>query len=194
MSYNRNEVARLAGVSSATVSRVYNHPEQVDAATARREHAAARKLGYVPDPNASALRRKESGVILFCQERVADYRADRYYTWLYADALLAIISRLEDTPYRLRIQQYTQVDELHAAVRNSRAEAMLVYGVHDSGAVAKLAEMGVPYVCGHQVYDAAGGNVVAVDERRGGALAGAALRDAGLRRPAAGLGFRRCSR
>ena len=34
MSYTRNTVARLARVSSATVSRVYNHPERVDEATA----------------------------------------------------------------------------------------------------------------------------------------------------------------
>ena len=185
MSYTRNTVARLARVSSATVSRVYNHPERVDEATARRVRQAAEKLGYVPDPNASALRRKESGVILFCQERVDDYRADRYYKWVYADVLLAIISRLENTPYRLRIQPYTKIDELKTVAQETRAEAIIAYGIHDVQAAADLAGIGLPYVCGHQLYGAAKDlNVVSVDETFGGALAGAALRDAGLRHPA----------
>ena len=185
MTYTRNEVARLARVSSATVSRVYNHPEQVDDATARRVRKAAAKLGYVPDPNASALRRKESGVILFCQPRVEDYRADRYYKWIYADVLLAIISRLEDTPYRLRIQPYTKVEELKSVVQNVQAEAIVAYGVYDVEAAVQLAGMGVPYVCGHHLYGATQGlNVVAVDEFFGGSLAGATLLDAGLRHPA----------
>jgi DNA-binding LacI/PurR family transcriptional regulator len=182
---NRDAVARMAGVSSATVSRVYNHPEQVDEATARKVRKAAEKVGYVLDKNASALRRRGSGVILFCQKRVPDHRADRYYKWFYADVLLSVIARLDETPYRLRIQQYENVDEIKAAVDCGQADAIIGYGIHDPATVTAIGRLGVPYVCGHQLGNPAKGkNVVVVDERRGGAIAGAALRDAGLRRPA----------
>jgi len=186
MQHNRNEVARLAGVSSATVSRVYNHPELVDDRTTRRVRQAAGKLGYMPDVLASALRRQASGAILFCQPRVPDYRLERYYKWFYADVLMSVASRLEQTPYRLRIQQYTKIDEIKFAVKNGQIRGIIAYGMHHLASVASLAELGLPYVCGHQLYGALQSklNIVAVDEHFGGALAGGALRDAGLRRPA----------
>jgi DNA-binding LacI/PurR family transcriptional regulator len=182
---NRDAVARMAGVSSATVSRVYNHPERVDEATARKVRKAAEKVGYVLDKNASALRRRGSGVILFCQNRVLNHRADRYYKWFYADVLLAVIARLDETPYRLRIQQYENVDEIKSVVDSGQADAIIGYGIHDPATVTAIGRLGVPYVCGHQfVHPAKGMNVVVVDERHGGAIAGAALKDASLRRPA----------
>ena len=50
------DVARLAGVSGQTVSRVANGRENVDAATRERVLAAMRELGYRPNRAARALR------------------------------------------------------------------------------------------------------------------------------------------
>ncbi len=58
------EVAKYAGVSVATVSRVLNSSESVKAATAQRVMAAIRALDYVPNQSARNLRRSESRVIL----------------------------------------------------------------------------------------------------------------------------------
>lgn len=49
---DRNEVARLAGVSGATVSRVYNRPETVSRKTRERVLEAASKLDYHPNVTA----------------------------------------------------------------------------------------------------------------------------------------------
>ena len=54
------DVARLAGVSTATVSRVINSPEQVDAKTQRVVRDAVTKLRYVPHGAARALRSRRS--------------------------------------------------------------------------------------------------------------------------------------
>ena len=56
------DVARLAGVSTATVSRAINLPEQ---STPRRgaRHAASSKLRYVPHGAARALRSQRSQMI-----------------------------------------------------------------------------------------------------------------------------------
>jgi LacI family transcriptional regulator len=49
------EVAKKAGVSTATVSRTLNTPERVRGETAARVRQAALELGYQPDPYARAL-------------------------------------------------------------------------------------------------------------------------------------------
>src|SRR4029079_4478274 len=57
------DVARLAGVSTATVSRVLNSPQQVDASTQRRVREAVAKLRYVPHGAARALRSRRSQMV-----------------------------------------------------------------------------------------------------------------------------------
>jgi LacI family transcriptional regulator len=57
------DVARLAGVSTATVSRVMNRPAQVDADTRTRVRAAIDKLQYVPHGAARALRSQRTRMI-----------------------------------------------------------------------------------------------------------------------------------
>jgi LacI family transcriptional regulator len=57
------DVARLAGVSTATVSRALNLPDHVDPDTRARVRAAVEKLRYVPHGAARALRRQRSGMI-----------------------------------------------------------------------------------------------------------------------------------
>lgn len=56
-------VANAAGVSVMTVSRVYNRPDSVAEPTRTRVLAAARKLSFVPDQRARAMRLGRSGVV-----------------------------------------------------------------------------------------------------------------------------------
>jgi DNA-binding LacI/PurR family transcriptional regulator len=57
------EVARRAGVSTATVSFAFSRPERVRPATLERVLAAARDLGYLPSAAARGLARGVTGVI-----------------------------------------------------------------------------------------------------------------------------------
>lgn len=57
------EVAKLARVSPATVSRAFNTPHLLSEATLKRVSAAADKLRYLPDGLARSLRRNRSMVI-----------------------------------------------------------------------------------------------------------------------------------
>lgn len=50
-----NDVARLAGVSKKTVSRVINHSPHVQDATRKAVRAVIEETGYVPDPHARSL-------------------------------------------------------------------------------------------------------------------------------------------
>jgi LacI family transcriptional regulator len=56
-------VARLAGVSTATVSRALNLPDRVDPRTRARVLEAVTKLRYVPHGVASALRSRRTRMI-----------------------------------------------------------------------------------------------------------------------------------
>jgi DNA-binding LacI/PurR family transcriptional regulator len=57
------DVARLAGVSAATVSRILNGSEVFADATRKRVQEAARQLGFQPDPAARSLRRGQGDSI-----------------------------------------------------------------------------------------------------------------------------------
>ena len=57
------DVARLAGVSTMTVSRAMRHPEQVADSTLRAVQGAVAQLGYLPDSAASALATGRSRII-----------------------------------------------------------------------------------------------------------------------------------
>ncbi|MBO4937546.1 MAG: LacI family DNA-binding transcriptional regulator [Oscillospiraceae bacterium] len=58
------DVAKEAGVSIATVSRVMNNSPRVSPATVAAVRAAVEKLGYVPNQQARSLRKNESNTIL----------------------------------------------------------------------------------------------------------------------------------
>lgn len=56
-------VARLAGVSAATVSRTLNHPDLVNPATRKKVDSAIRKSGYIRNRAAQAMHGRRSGTI-----------------------------------------------------------------------------------------------------------------------------------
>jgi LacI family transcriptional regulator len=83
------DVARLAGVSTATVSRVVHGHDRVREATRIRVQQAIEELGYVPDGAAQSLSRRRKDVIgLVCKERELEYDALEDVGLLYYDQVL----------------------------------------------------------------------------------------------------------
>ncbi|WP_351225974.1 LacI family DNA-binding transcriptional regulator [Streptomyces sp. NPDC002133] len=70
------DVAERAGVSIATVSRVYRSPDTVRAATREKVLSAARELGYVPSASARGLASRATGVLGLCFPDFADPEAE----------------------------------------------------------------------------------------------------------------------
>src|SRR5690606_6255382 len=56
-----DDVAQAAGVSPATVCRALRNDPRITPETSKRVHAAARELGYRPDPLLSALVNRRLG-------------------------------------------------------------------------------------------------------------------------------------
>jgi len=73
MSFTIKDVARVAEVSKATVSRVINNNSNVKPATKTRVLQAVRELGYTPNSVARALRIKKSNVVAVIIPRGVEY-------------------------------------------------------------------------------------------------------------------------
>src|SRR5690606_30672832 len=58
-----NDIARLAGVSKKTVSRIINHSPLVRSDTREKVETLMREVGYVPDPMARGLAFRRSFLI-----------------------------------------------------------------------------------------------------------------------------------
>ncbi|MFD7229744.1 LacI family DNA-binding transcriptional regulator [Streptomyces sp. NPDC059881] len=70
------DVAERAGVSIATVSRVYRSPDSVRAATRDRVLSVARELGYLPSGSARGLASRTTGVLGLCFPDIHDTEAE----------------------------------------------------------------------------------------------------------------------
>ncbi len=137
------DVARLAGVSTATVSRALNNPEQVDPDTRHRVLEAAAKLRYVPHGAARSLRSQRSKMIGAVVPSF-DYA-------LYARTTSAIHQRLDERGYSMVLAEhhYDLASELRVAGQliQHGVDAFVFVGLdHNPGLFSLLDDYGRPYV------------------------------------------------
>jgi len=185
-------VARLAGVSETTVSRVYNNPERVDSAKVERVLKTARDLGYVPDKAASALRRKGTGIILFLEikkTRTYDWTQIPYYNWFYAEIVKTLFTQMESRMYQLRHYQARTVSEIAVLKRMNICDAVLAFNIEDADMVNALKKLNLPFICCHHTKSLDAVSFCSTDNYYGGKLAARALLEAGCTKPAYVTGY-----
>jgi LacI family gluconate utilization system Gnt-I transcriptional repressor len=137
-------VAKLAGVSSITVSRVVRLPDIVAPETRERVEAAMRELGYVPNQLAGALasgaRTRSVGVLV---PTIANS--------IFADTVQGLSDELEPLGYAVILAQSrydaAREDHMLAALLSRRPEAIIMVGspATDNGA-RLLRRAGIPIV------------------------------------------------
>lgn len=137
------DVAALAGVSTATVSRVLNSPQQVDSRTERLVRDAVTKLRYVPHGAARALRSARSHMVGAVVPSF-DYA-------LYARTTSAMQVALDAAGYSLVLAEhhYDLKSELRVTEQLVRhgVDAFVFVGLdHDPALFALLEGYGRPYV------------------------------------------------
>lgn len=137
------DVARLAGVSTATVSRVLNTPHQVDADTRRGVEAAVAKLRYVPHGAARALRSHRS--------RMVGAVVPSFGYALYARTTSAMQSVLDASGFSMVLAEHHY--DLRAELRITEqlvvrgVDAFVFVGLHHAPELfALLKDYGRPYV------------------------------------------------
>lgn len=93
------DVAAEAGVSAITVSRVMRTPDLVSDKARQKVQAAIEKLGYVPDPAASALASLRTDIVALLVPSLTNN--------VFSDVLRGIYDSVEDTPYSIQIGNYS---------------------------------------------------------------------------------------
>ena len=138
-----SDVAQLAGVSTATVSRALNHPTQVDPQTRERVLSAAAKLRYVPHGAARSMRSQRSRMIGAIVPSF-DYA-------LYARTTSALQRRLDEKGYSLVLAEHHY--DLHAELRIATqliqhgVDAFVFVGLdHQPALFSLLEDFDRPYV------------------------------------------------
>jgi LacI family transcriptional regulator len=137
------DVARLAGVSTATVSRVLNSPERVDARTEHLVREAVAKLRYVPHGAARALRSRRS--------RMVGAVVPSFDYALYARTTSAMQGVLDAHGYATVLAEHhydlaTEVRVTDQLVRHGVDAFVFVGLFHDPALFALLESDAKPYV------------------------------------------------
>jgi len=137
------DVAVAAGVSPITVSRALRGERAVDPALVERVQAAARQLGYVPDPAARALASQRSSHVAVLVPMLSNA--------LFVDLLEAVQRSLRPAGYQtlMGVTHY-DAEEEESLLREQllqRPAGLLLTGLDRSDAArALIAQSGVPCV------------------------------------------------
>lgn len=171
------EVARAAGVSTASASRALARGGAVSGDLRRRIVAAADRLGYTPNLAARSLAERRSRLIGVMVNSLADA--------LLADAVTALEFRLAEAGYGVVIVAARPSLERNVAVLRELlgrgAEAVVIAQAAQASELAAATRPRVPWVVITEQGDA-GEALVDLGRRRGAALAGRYLLELGHRR------------
>ena len=180
------DIAHLAGVSQATVSRALSGSTLVSAETRRRIQAAADQLNYTVDKNASSVRRMYSGTLalLFFEDPTAD---ESHINPVFLSMLGAITRACARQGYDLLIsfQQFSR--DWHADFADSKkADGIILLGYGDylayTDKLDKLVAQGTRFVRWGAVLPDQPGVSIGCDNFRGGQAVAEHLLERGCRR------------
>ena len=142
-SVSLGDVARHAGVSTATVSRVLNNPEKVAAKSRRAVNSAIEVLGYIPDGVARALASRHSRIIGAVVPTLDNA--------LFATGIQSLQRRLRQHDYTLIVASHEydlaeELNEVKMLLRQGVDGLLLVGSQHDPALLRLLGEKAVPHV------------------------------------------------
>ena len=170
------DVARLAGVSTATVSRVVHGQDRVRDSTRARVLEVIEQLGYVPDGAAQSLSRRRKNVIgLVCVERQSprqQYDIESMSLLFYDEILRGVEARIRQHQWSLLItylREATDPDLPRLLSLSGQVDGLLIgEGVVPSPFLARLGKrLPVVVIAGDPSERAV--DVVTADNRAGSA-------------------------
>ncbi len=185
MPITRDQVAKLAKVSSATVSRVFNNPRSVSQPLREAVLQAATELGYTPNKAAGMLRRRGTGVIAFVElektGRPYYWGSLESFDWFFGRSIRGVQEVIKESSWQLRFYKVGTKRELEAIERH--CDGILAYDVDTEEEVALFADLSVPYVLSHHLNRGASPSTVVTDNYYGGALQAEFLKGQGCKKP-----------
>ncbi len=128
------DVAREANVSAMTVSRALRSPEKVSTKTREKIRAVVDRLGYVPDPAASALAAGRTNVIGVIVPSVTNN--------VFADVMLGIYEQSEGSKWQIQLgnSRYSPLEEerLVRTFLSQKPAGLIITGQDQSKATADM--------------------------------------------------------
>src|SRR5258706_4733530 len=124
-----DDVAEVAGVSRATVSRVINGQRQVAPEAQDRVRRAVEKLGYRPDPAARALAKGHGDVVelVVVDDQPTNFGTNPYYGRLVAGVVEAI--RPTDAQMRVHVVKVPDAPRLLDRIAHTASVGALLVNV-----------------------------------------------------------------
>ncbi|NNF03557.1 MAG: LacI family DNA-binding transcriptional regulator [Rhodothermales bacterium] len=173
------DIAEKAGVSIATVSRVFNDSPRVSDKTRDRVMNVAAELGYQPHASARSLARRRTEIVSAVIPMITNY--------FFTEVLRGVQDRMAETDFDLLVFSARTLDEveiqLDRALHRGRSAGVLLFSTPlMNGMVERLTESGQPVVLVdsfHPAFDS-----ISTDNRRGGEMAGEHLIEIGCTSPA----------
>lgn len=176
-----NDVARLAGVSKKTVSRVINRSPSVSPETREKIEAVIARYGYAPDPQARGLAFRRSFLIGLVYDN-----PDPQYVVNMQNGLLDGMrgSGFELVVHPCDRNSATLVPDIRAFIERQKLFGVVLTPPvsEDEAVAAMLRETGCGYVRIASVAVDDEAHSIVTNDRRGGLLAGRHLADLGHRR------------
>lgn len=139
----KEDVARAAGVSHITVSRVINTPEKVSPATRERVEAFIASMGYIPNLLAGGLASRRTRIVAAIVPTISHS--------IFADTLRGLSEQLSMQGYQLLLGQTNYSEEaetgLVEAFIGRRVDGLVLTGIQHSPLTRqRLQAAGIPVV------------------------------------------------
>ncbi len=167
------DVAREAGVSTATVSRVVHGQARVSPATRRRVLEVIEALGYVPDSAAQSMARRSKEVIglVAIEARSPDTEVEHEGLLFIEEVLRGVESTLSPLgwPVLISMRRHTDQGDAYQWLQrmSAKVDGLLIHeGFEPAERLAKLASR-IPVVLVAGSADAPNADVVGADNRAG---------------------------
>lgn len=129
-----DDVARVAGLSSMTVSRAINTPERVRPETVDRVMSAVKATGYIPNALAGGLATRRSKLVAVVVPQINNS--------MFVDTIQSLNDALAARGYHMLLcmSGYTPQTEaeLVAALLSRRPDGMILTGIHHSAELKKI--------------------------------------------------------
>lgn len=175
-----SELATLAGVSEATVSRVLNGDDRVHPDRAKRVHKAVEKLGYRRNRVAAALASGKTGLIAIVIEDDLGVFSDPFWATVSSGVSQVLMENGLQT-----LLLVSQVNQVHGPVarylESGEIDGAIFFQMHRDTLMKSLTKHGLPVVITGAPHHAGDFVYVDSDQRAGAAQATQHLIDCGCR-------------
>lgn len=135
------DVAKHAGVSQTTVSRVLNTPELVKKTTVNKVMAAIQELNYIPNSHARSLVQNKTHTIALLSGPL--------HNPFFVETTSAIVNYANEKGYRVNVQfvHDTQLTEAYASAIAQRVDGVILSCILiDDPIFEKLERMDIPFI------------------------------------------------